>query len=62
MLTFFKKDGIALAGDNETQVAFKNCARLIKHIIKNDGTAIVTAEDLDLAIPMYNLLEYFVRI
>ena len=37
------------------RVSFKNCAPFIKCIIKIDGT---TIEDLDLVMPMYNLLEY----
>ena len=41
-----------------TQVAFKNCAPFTKYIIKNDGTTIADAEDLDLVIPMCNLIEY----
>ena len=44
-------------GDNGHQVAFKNCALFIKSITKIDGTAIDDAEDLDLVMPMYNLLE-----
>ena len=41
-----------------TQVAFKNCAPFTKCITKIDGTTIDDAEDLDLVIPMYNLIEY----
>ena len=42
----------------ETQVAFKNCAPFIKCITKFDVTTIDDAEDLDLVMPMYNLIEY----
>ena len=38
-----------------TQVSFKNCAPFTKCITKVDGTTIDDAEDLDLAMPMYNL-------
>ena len=41
-----------------TQVAFKNCAPFTKCITKIDGTTIDDAEDLDLVMPMYNLIEY----
>ena len=40
-----------------TQVAFKNCAPFTKCITKIDGTTIDDAEDLDLAMLMYNLIE-----
>ena len=40
-----------------TQVAFKNCASFTKYITKTDGTIIDDDEDLDLVMPMYNLLE-----
>ena len=39
-----------------TQVAFKNCALFTKCITKIDGTTIDDAEDLDLVMPMYNLI------
>ena len=42
---------------HETQVAFKNCAPFTKGITKFDRTTVHEAEDLDLVIPMYNLLE-----
>ena len=41
-----------------TQVSFKNCAPFSKCTTKIDGTTIDDAEDLDLAMPMYNLIEY----
>ena len=41
-----------------TQVAFKNCAPFTKCITKIDGTTIDDAKDLDLVMPMYNLIEY----
>ena len=45
-------------GRQATQVAFKNCVPFTKCITKIDGTTINDAEDLDLALPMYNLIEY----
>ena len=41
-----------------SQAAFKNCAPFTKCIPKINGTTIDDAEDLDLFIPMYNLIEY----
>ena len=40
------------------QVAFKICAPCTKYITKIGGTTINDAEDLDLVMPMYNLIEY----
>ena len=41
-----------------TQVEFKNCAPFTKYMIKTDGTTIDDAEDLDLVMPMHNLIKY----
>ena len=41
-----------------TQVAFKNCAPFTKSITKIDGTTISDAQNLDLVMPLYNLLKY----
>ena len=49
-----KKD-IATIGH---QIVFKSCARFTKSITKNDGATVDDGEDLDLVIPMYNLIEY----
>ena len=48
---------IRIIGDNRHRVAFTNCAPFIKCITKIDETTINDAEDLDLVMPMYNLLE-----
>ena len=47
---------ISAIGDNGVQVAFENCT-LIKRIRKTDGTTKDDAEDLDLVMLMYNLIE-----
>ena len=39
-------------------VAFKNNAPFINCISKTNGIKIFNAEDLDIVMPMYNLLEY----
>ena len=48
---------ITIMGDNGTQLAFKNCTPFIKCIKQTDGTTIDDAGDLDLVMPMYNLIE-----
>ena len=50
-------DIIVIAGP-VTQVAFTNCAPFTKCITKIDGTTVDNAEDLDLIVSMYNLIEY----
>ena len=42
----------------EITVAFKNNAPFINCILKTNGVKIDHAEDLDVVMPMYNLLEY----
>ena len=49
---------ITTVGDNGAEVEFKNCAPFTKCITKIDGTITDDSEDLDLVMPMYNLLEY----
>ena len=44
-------------GHQVTQVAFKNCAPFTKCITKIDGTIIDDAENLDLVMPIYNLIK-----
>ena len=52
------KYDITIIGHQVTQVAFKNCVLFINSITKIDGTTINDAENLDLVMPMYNLIEY----
>ena len=49
---------ITITGHQVTQIAFKNCVPCTNCITKIDGTTIDDAEDLDLVMPMYNLIEY----
>ena len=49
---------ITITGHQATKVAFKNCAPFTKCITKIDETTIDVAENLDLVMPMYNLLEH----
>ena len=39
-------------------VAFKNCAPFIKCIAEINNTQVDNAEDIDIVMPMYNLIEY----
>ena len=57
------KGDITLEGDNDANkrnknLAFKNNAPFINCISKINGVKIDNAEDLDVVMPMYNLLEY----
>ena len=49
---------IAIIGHQLTQVAFKNCAQFTKYITMIDRTSIDHAEDLDLVMLIYNLIEH----
>ena len=51
-------DIIITAHNNPTPAALKNCVPLNKCITKIDGTTVHDAEDLDLVMPMYKLIEY----
>ena len=42
-------------------VAFKNCAPLAKCISRINNTDIANAQDIDIVIPMYNLIEYSIN-
>ena len=48
---------ITMRCNNPTQVAIKNCAPFISCITKIDGLTTDDAENLDLVMPMYNLIE-----
>ena len=57
------KGDITLEGDNDANkqsknLAFKNNAPFINCVSKISGVKIDNAEDLDVVMPMYNLLEY----
>ena len=47
-----------LADDRDEGVAFKNCAPFTKCIRRINNTDIDTAQDIDIAMSMYNLIEY----
>ena len=52
-----RRDGTITAA-GATEVAFKNCIPFTKCITKLDGTIIDDAENLDLVMSMYSLIEY----
>ena len=57
------KGDITLEGDNDANlrnknIAIKNNAPFINCILKINGVKIDNVEDLDVVMPMYNLLEY----
>ena len=45
-------------GNDNIQVVFKNCALFTDSISEINNTQIDKAKDIDVAIPMYNLIEY----
>ena len=52
-------DGTARRADERDKaVTFKNCAPFTKCISRINNTDIDTAQDIDIVIPMYNLIEY----
>ena len=52
------RGGINIVAVHATQVAFKTWAPFTKRITKIEGTTKDDAEELDLVMPMYNLLGY----
>ena len=42
-----------------TNVAFKNCAPFTRCVTHTNGEHVETAENLDIIMPMYNLIEYY---
>ena len=47
-----------LADEREKGVTFKNCAPFTKCIRRINNTGIDTVQDIDILMPMYNLIEY----
>ena len=47
-----------LADEREKGVIFKNCAPFTKCISRINGTDIDNAQDIDIVMPMYHLIEY----
>ena len=51
-------DGAAAANNTNKKVIFKNCAQFTNCINKINNTQIDNAEYIDIAMPMYNIIEY----
>ena len=49
---------IAVAANNNTDVAFKNCAPISTYTTKINDVFVDEANDIDTAMPMYNLTQY----
>ena len=48
----------AAAADANTRLALKNCAPFTKCNLEINDEHVDTAENLDIVMPMYNLIEY----
>ena len=48
----------ANANNTNKKVIFKNCAPFTKYVSKVNNTNVDDAKDIDIVIPMYNLIEY----
>ena len=48
----------AAATNTNKKVIFKNCPRFINCISETNNTQIDNAKDIDIVMPMYNLIEY----
>ena len=55
---FITGDITAIKGDANTNVAFKNCAPFTRCVTHINDEHIDTAENLDIIMPIYNLIEY----
>ena len=51
-------DATKLADERDKGVTFKNCALFIKCISRINNTEIGNVQDIDIEMPMYNLIEY----
>ena len=51
-------DATKQADERDKEVTFKNCAPFAKCINGINNTDIDNAQDIDIAMPMYNLIEY----
>ena len=51
-------DITAAGGDANTKAAFKNCASFTKWVTHINDEHVDNAENLDVVMPMYNLIEY----
>ena len=52
---------LAAVADNNTRLALKNCATFTKCNLEINDEHVDTSENLDIVMPMYNLIEYSVN-
>ena len=58
-ITGAKADAAARKADERDKgVIFKNCAAFVECISRINNTEISNAKDIDIVMPMYNLIEY----
>ena len=55
---FVTGDTTATGGNADTKVEFKNCPPLIRYVTHINDEHAETAANLDIIMPVYNLLEY----
>ena len=58
LYTLVTGDITASNGDANTKVAFKNCAPFTKCVTHINDEHVDNADNLDIVMPMYNLIEY----
>ena len=51
-------DITATGGNDNTKVVFKNCAPFTKYITHRNDEHVDTTDNIDIVMPMYNLIEY----
>ena len=51
-------DAAKQADERGESVTFKNCAPFTKYISRKNNTDIDNAQDIDIVMPLYNLIEY----
>ena len=54
----YKEQGEHMKKNQKKQITFKNCAPFINCICKKNNKQIDNAKDIDVAVPMYNLIKY----
>ena len=52
----------AFVKNTNKKVIFKNCTPFTSYITKINNTQVDNAEDIDIVMPMYNLIEYITYI
>ena len=57
-ITVSNTAGDAAVNNTNKKVIFKNCAPFISCITEINNTQVDNAEDIDIVMPMYNLIEY----